>query len=251
MKYYFSIIIPVLNEEKYLPRLLECIVNQKERDYELIVVDGKSEDQTKENAQKYKKQFPHFSFLEVTKRNVSYQRNEGAKIAQGEYLIFFDADVMIEPLFLQTLKRVLQKQHFLLCTTNIVPDEKKLHKKFITLIANIGRDIFLVLGRAYAGGFNHIIRKDLFFTLGGYDERIVYAEDVELLDRAHKKGVLMKNLHTPTLIYSFRRFEQFGYLPVIRILLGSMILEFLGVKYGTREVDYPMDGKLYKEKKRL
>jgi len=55
MKPFFSIVIPTLNEEKYLPNLLNDLTKQKEKDFEIIVVDGKSEDRTIDIAIKYKK----------------------------------------------------------------------------------------------------------------------------------------------------------------------------------------------------
>jgi len=72
---YFSVIIPTLNEEKFLPKLLNDLKRQKEKNFEIIVVDGNSSDKTKEAAEAYKKHFPAFKFLTAKKANVSYQRN--------------------------------------------------------------------------------------------------------------------------------------------------------------------------------
>ena len=96
---YFSLIIPCLNEQKVLPLLLSDINKQIFSDFEIIVVDGKSEDKTKEIALKN----PKTTLIISDKRNVSHQRNLGAKNANGKYLVFFDADTRINDYFLSGL----------------------------------------------------------------------------------------------------------------------------------------------------
>src|SRR6266480_923896 len=91
----FSIIIPTLNEEHYLPKLLTDLQKQTQQNFEVIVVDGKSEDNTKEQAISFAKKLP-LKFIETPTRNVSHQRNLGAKHALGAYLFFLDADTRID-----------------------------------------------------------------------------------------------------------------------------------------------------------
>ena len=83
-----SIIIPTLNEEKYLPRLLESIRRQNFSDYEIIVSDGGSSDKTEEIAKSFKATF----FVDSSIRHPSAQRNNGARISKGDTLLFLDAD---------------------------------------------------------------------------------------------------------------------------------------------------------------
>jgi len=98
----FSICIPTLNEEKYIGGILKCLEKQTFKDFEVIVVDGKSSDNTKREVMKFSDKLP-LTFLESPKRGVSFQRNYAAKSAKGKYIIFFDADVMIEDDFLQEI----------------------------------------------------------------------------------------------------------------------------------------------------
>ena len=102
MKPYFSIIIPTLNEEKYLPLLLKDLSNQTFQEFEVIVVDGKSEDQTVNKAQTFTKLVKRLTII-TSVRNVSTQRNAGAKIAIGKQLLFNDADNRLPKLFLEGL----------------------------------------------------------------------------------------------------------------------------------------------------
>ncbi len=89
-----SIIIPTYNEEKYLPILLKCISKQTLKPEEVIVADNYSKDQTREIAQK-------FGAKIVDGGIQSVGRNNGAKIAKGDILIFIDADISFDEKFLE------------------------------------------------------------------------------------------------------------------------------------------------------
>jgi glycosyltransferase involved in cell wall biosynthesis len=246
MKPFFSIIIPVLNEADYLPRLLTCLADQQYRMFEVIVVDGNSEDETVMKAKTFIHRLPHLEILHAHKRNVGHQRNKGAQHAQGIYLVFFDADVMVEMDFLEKMYGHLIDNKTLLCTTNLVADDPNMINNIIMFIANTGRDVLLFFKNpAAAGGYNITISKVFFETLKGFDRRFTYSEDMDLLMRAHKRGILIKNFHQPTLKYSFRRYKKFGYIHVLRLYIVTMIKLFFKKDPRHFNVSYPMDGKLY------
>ena len=77
---FFSIVIPSLNEEKYLPKLLEDLAAQTYSDFEVIVVDGNSKDETVKRSLEFKKSLLSLEVISSKERNVSHQRNLGAKI---------------------------------------------------------------------------------------------------------------------------------------------------------------------------
>ncbi len=83
-----SIIIPALNEEKYLPLLLKSIRRQQFFDYEIILADAGSEDKTIEIAKRYNCRI-------VPGGLPAKGRNEGAKKAKGDPLFFLDADTIL------------------------------------------------------------------------------------------------------------------------------------------------------------
>ena len=89
-----SIIVPVYNSEKYLSKCLDSLVNQTLEDIEIIVIDDKSQDKSKEIINEYyakqtKKIVP--IFFEKNKGQ-GYARNVGIDRANGEYIIFVDSD---------------------------------------------------------------------------------------------------------------------------------------------------------------
>ena len=86
-----SVVITTKNEEKNIENCLQSIRRQTFKDIELIVVDNFSEDKTAELAEKYHAKV----YFEGNER--SAQRNYGAKVARGEYLIYLDADMILSP----------------------------------------------------------------------------------------------------------------------------------------------------------
>lgn len=99
----FSIIIPVYNVEKYIGKCLESVMNQTYKDYEVIVVN----DGTKDNSMEIVKQYP-VKIIEQENQGLSAARNAGVKKATGEYLIFLDSDDSIEKNLLKEINKSLK-----------------------------------------------------------------------------------------------------------------------------------------------
>lgn len=205
----FSIIVPALNEEKYIGVLLGSLVQQKYLDFEVIVIDGKSEDKTVEEVQKY------FPFLELRiiasdVRNVSYQRNLGAKNAHSDHLIFFDADVKPEPDFLERLAKRLNKKHVDALTSWNKPMSKKLIDKVMYGAYNV---LFLEGLKKFspsAMGTFIYVRKEVFEKMNGFDMKICLAEDFDLVKRIHQAGYVFDVVRKPAIPFSVRRLNEEG-----------------------------------------
>lgn len=106
-----TIIIPTYNHRVALERCLRSIAAQRFMDYEIIVVDDCSTDDTWQWLCEYKKNVTRYSLL-VTRHNenrgAAAARNTGLKEAKGEYVIFCDADVEMQPQMLARMMRTLQ-----------------------------------------------------------------------------------------------------------------------------------------------
>ena len=98
----FSIIIPAYNVEKYINKCLKSVFNQTFKDYEVIVVNDGSTDNTKKYIEPY-------DVLLINKKNsgLSSARNTGVSYAKGEYLIFLDSDDYIEKDLLKEINKYL------------------------------------------------------------------------------------------------------------------------------------------------
>lgn len=99
-----SIIIPCYNEENFLERCLNTVINQTIDSFEIILVDDGSYDNTPNICDEYKNRFPHLiKVIHQSNSGQGYARNAGLKIAQGEYVGFVDADDWIDPTMYEKL----------------------------------------------------------------------------------------------------------------------------------------------------
>lgn len=87
-----SIIMPAFNAERYIAKSIESILNQSSQNYELIIVENNSTDQTWEIVSEYALRNKNIKSVQCFKQGVSYARNYGIDVAQGEYICFLDSD---------------------------------------------------------------------------------------------------------------------------------------------------------------
>ncbi len=100
---YFSIIIPVYNVERYLSQCLDSIVKQNFNDYELILVNDGSKDNSLQICLDYQKKNTRIQVLDQLNGGPSSARNNGLNHAKGKYIMFVDSDDWIAPDTLQIL----------------------------------------------------------------------------------------------------------------------------------------------------
>jgi len=93
----FSIIIPVYNSVLCVENCLDSILNQNFKDFELILVDDGSTDNSFEICQAYQKQDNRIKLLRKKNGGQGSTRNIGVKIANGDYIMFVDSDDAIGP----------------------------------------------------------------------------------------------------------------------------------------------------------
>jgi len=223
-----SIIIPTLNEEKYLPNLLDSIAIQTYPNYEVIVVDASSGDRTVEVTNGYEKKFS-VTIIEGAEKNTSEQRNKGAEKAKGDILIFMDADTRISSSdFLLNISKKFYRELICAAVTNVYvePKEEKFSDKIFHFMLNK-----LILFLNAVGGFGgrggcQIIRKTVFEKVGGYNKNLMVAEDVDLYRRVAKK-VKIHFLKHEKIYESPRRYRKEGYLKVIFKWIINGIYSFL------------------------
>lgn len=228
MNCFFSLIIPTLNEQKYLPKLLNDLKNQKENNFEVIVVDGASEDDTKKEALKFTDDF-NLRFFENERKNVSWQRNYGAKRAKGKYLIFLDADCRIKTYFTQTLKKLIVKKKGLVFIPYSLPDDRSAQAEFIFKVSNFLIERSQSTARPFSNGGNMIWENYFFNLIGGFNEKLYLAEDHDILQRAMIWGVRAKFLNQVKFTFSLRRARKEGQLALLyKYLMASAYLILKG-----------------------
>lgn len=245
----FSIIIPTLNEEHYIGRLLQTIETQTFRRFEVILVDAQSTDKTITTAKKYAAKLPKLTILTSDKKNVSIQRNKGLEVAVGEYLVFFDADIQVPKTFLRSIDRAITRHGARLITTWLKPDTDMPRDQIMTAVTNIGLQVANFIEMPFAGGFDIIVRKDVFEKNGGFNPKLALSEDHDFVQRCSASGSPMLIVRSPRLIVSLRRFRRYGYFAILKTYAQSWVYMFLKQPITKALVDYPMGGHLYRKDK--
>ncbi len=96
----YSIIIPIYNASKYLRNTLDSIVNQNYDDYEVILVNDGSTDNSLDICNEYKEKYANFKVITIENSGAGIARNKGIKEAKGEFLYFPDSDdILVEDAF--------------------------------------------------------------------------------------------------------------------------------------------------------
>jgi len=204
----FSIIIPTLNEEKYIGCLLRSLEAQAFKDFEVIVIDAKSEDKTREEALKYKKSL-NISFVESPKRGVGFQRNYAANLAINSDLIFFDADITVEEDFLEKISSYIEKNKPDVLTSWFEPISTKKRDKVAFRIFNVYLEAIKSISPGGGGAFIYA-KKEPFIRVGGFSEDVVFGEDFDLISKLNKKGFKYKLVREPSIYVSVRRLNKEG-----------------------------------------
>jgi rSAM/selenodomain-associated transferase 2 len=206
----YSIIIPTLNEEKYLPAILGHLINFDE-DIEIIIADGGSTDSTLNIAKRFD--------VKVCKseKGKGIQLNNGAGCANGKVLIFLHADT-----FLPTNAFSLINEYFVVRKINIATFKMKFDKEsyFMNIYSWFTKfdSIFTTFGDQTI-----VIRREFFSELNGFPDLTIF-EDVELCRKARKKTKIYK---LPAfVITSARRFEKRGILKT-QLLNALYTLQYL------------------------
>ena len=117
MEDLISVIIPVYNVEKYLPECIESVLKQTHTNLEIILVDDGSPDNSPQICDEYAQKDSRIKVIHKENGGVSSARNEGLKIAKGEWISFIDADDWVEKNFCEILlnKAVKTQSDIALC----------------------------------------------------------------------------------------------------------------------------------------
>ncbi len=212
-QYFFSIVIPTLNEEHYISKLLTDLTSQKKKNFEVVVVDAMSTDKTKEKVMFFKRDFP-LKFVAGEKHNVAYSRNLGAENSSGKYLIFLDADARVKHSFSENLENDITKSSHLVFLPQLASEDDHLQHKMLFILMNAIIKSSYFIKRPLSTGGAIFIEKKLFQKIGGFNEELYISEDHNLIQKAYKLGFIPKLLANTPVVFSLRRVKKEGFFRV-------------------------------------
>ncbi len=187
-----SVIIPTFNRGSVVAAAVESVLTQTYTDYEIIVVDDGSTDDTAERLAPY---LPYVRYLYQANRGVSAARNRGVGVARGEWVSFLDSDDLFHPTKLEVQRHALRVlgDEFGACFTDCA----------YTGHPALARTAFEESGVVISGEFGALadplkyhlgkpacfylqsmmVRRDLLRRLNGFDEAMVVVDDTDLIFR--------------------------------------------------------------------
>jgi len=203
-----SVVTPTWNEGKYLAKLLESLKQQSFQDFEVVVADSGSEDETSEIAARYGARL-----IQGPRKGAGEGRNRGARAAAGEILVFIDSDCVAHRQLLEDVVKACKDPEVIGGTFAFLPLDGNRLDRFLYLFGNVYEKTSIALGFYHNSGYGFFYRKKVFEELGGIREEVVFNETHDLALRSRGKG---KFVYVETPVYtSMRRYRQYGYLETI------------------------------------
>ena len=192
-----TVVTPAYNIAKYIGEAVDSVLRQTFQDFEYLVVDDASVDDTINVIKAHVHEDPRFRLVEVEHGGPSAARNAGIREAKGEYIAFLDGDDRWHPKFLERQLGLIQSLPpdvgVVFCRSRIVlengtPVFFQWHRA-----GRYDFDDFLVSGNPARSGSSLLIRKSCFTDAGGFDEKLYYGEDLDMWLR------IAENSKTPIL----------------------------------------------------
>ncbi len=225
-----SIIIPTLEEEEYIGPLLDQINNQEYTDYEVVVSDSGSSDKTPKIAEE-----KGAKVVNGPKDGPGRARNLGAEEAEGEYLLFLDADIRLaDNEVLGDVVSHMERDNIVAGASTWGTFDGNLRAK---LMFDLGSGLLYLMHKtglesASTGNFLFVTR-EVFDKVGGFDETMPFHEDHEFVERAEKEGEVV--LMSKRFLASGRRVRQKGFLGTLTHYYGPSLTYLIRGKKELRD----------------
>jgi glycosyltransferase involved in cell wall biosynthesis len=230
-----SVIVPTLNEEKLLERMLRQFTPSLVDRFglELVVSDGGSVDRTLEIAARHAHTV--VTNREGIKQTIAMGRNLGARSAKGSVLVFLNADTLVgdpESFFASVTAEIgVPGLAALTCRVEVYPDERRpldraFHGFYNWFFAMMNR-----VGMGMGRGECHIMKREVFESVRGYADGIAAGEDYDMFRRLDRVGRI-KFMENVVVYESPRRYRRYGYFYVT----VSWFINFLAVFFLRRSI---------------
>lgn len=226
-KIQISVVIPAFNEEKYIQNSLFSLLKSEQKtaiNYEVILVDNNSTDQTVQLAQKFAKGM-NLRIIKETKQGRGAARARGFEEAKGEIILSADADTIFYSGWVEFLAKELKKNVVGVTTSCKIVEGPIWNQMLFNLSQPLIMFIYKIFtGHFWLSGFSFGITKEAYFKAGGFNPNLQAQEDTDLSFRVSKLGEI-KFIHKPV-IFSARRFKDGlveGYLEYIKSYIQAFV----------------------------
>lgn len=186
-KNLISVIVPVYNIEKYLPRCIDSILDQTYKNWEAIFVNDGSTDNSLKILEEYKKRDERIKIIDKKNAGSGAARNDGIENSRGEYVAFLDSDDWYEKNFLEKLYNNLTENNsdVAMCNPKMTYDDMDKNKKINTYFfkeIELNKTPEKILGiLAMPVVWNKLYKKEIIVKNGIKFPNYSFCEDVEFL----------------------------------------------------------------------
>lgn len=203
-----SVIIPTYNCAKFICVAIESVLNQSFCDFELIVVDDGSIDDTKQIVEKYQRLSNKVKYFYQTNKGISAARNKGIAESMGQFITFLDSDDAAGRDCLKLLLQGFENDTIYITTGKILPFTP--YTLIQSILALRHEDDSCLSGKEYRNTFpitNTMVRKTIFKDVGNFDENMRNGEDDDFINRV--KLSTLKIMYVPEANVFYRYRENF------------------------------------------
>ncbi len=198
---FFSVIIATYNRAQLLQRAVISLISQTEEDWEGIIVDDESNDDTYEQILPFLESNPKLKYIKKVHSGEAGTKNTGICLSGGQFISFLDSDDEYHPEHLKTRKAILLQNpsvKFLYGGVKILGNQYVVDRFDNTKKINLN-------DCAIGGSF--FIDKTTLYSLNGL-RKITLGTDADLFDRIKRSGVVMQETTLPTYIYHHENMDS-------------------------------------------
>ncbi len=196
-----SVVIPCYNYGKYLSEAVESIINQTYKNFEIIIVNDGSTDDTKEIAEQLADKYKGKLIKVINQKNSgqpAISRNNGIKISAGEFILCLDADDKIAPEYLQKCVSILEKDSEISIVYTYRRDFDGVDR-----IVETGDYDFNILKNRNIISVASLFRKKAWADVGGYRTNVKGLEDWDLWIAMGARGYIGQLIREPLFCYRY------------------------------------------------
>ena len=206
----YSVIVPVYNRIDEVRDLLESLVCQTQKNFEVIIVEDGSTEPCEEIVDNYYGSF-HLKYFYKSNEGRSIARNYGIERASGRYFIFFDSDCVIPPDYFAILDRELAKRPLDAfggpdaAHSSFTPTQKAISFAMTSFLTTGGiRGGKVQMEKFTPRSFNMGYSREVYERVGGFRE--MFSEDIDMSTRIRQAGFSIGLIH-PAHVYHKRRVD--------------------------------------------